>query len=222
MSRKEIIGDATLYLADCRDLLSELAADAVITDPPYGTNVTEWDKSIDAETVSRILATCPDGYSVFFYSNTRLAHLLNAIRDHGHDAWVTAWLKPNAMGFERRFSPQWTPVVVAYRGNPRFWGPDVISCPIVPQKVKHPTPKPLGLMNWLMYRASDVLDVVLDPFMGSGTTGVAAVQAERKFIGIEIEEKYFSIACKRIEEATRQGDLIRDILPKPEQKAMEL
>ena len=60
---------------------------SVVTDPPYGTEVTTWDISVDAATVSAIIAASK-GYSVFFYSNTRLAHLLNAVRDHGHDAWV--------------------------------------------------------------------------------------------------------------------------------------
>jgi len=71
---------------------------------------------------------------------------------------------------------------------------------------EHPTQKPIALMKWCI----DMLQksqTILDPFMGSGTTGVAAVQMGRKFIGIEREEKYFQIACKRIEDAQRQSDL---------------
>ena len=63
-------------------------------------------------------------------------------------------------------------------------------------------------------------DFVLDPFMGSGTTGVAAIQLGRKFIGIEKEQKYFDIACKRIEEAHKQGDLFIEPQPAPEQEAL--
>jgi site-specific DNA-methyltransferase (adenine-specific) len=63
---------------------------------------------------------------------------------------------------------------------------------------------------------------ILDPFMGSGTTGVACIQLGRKFIGIEIEPKYFDIACRRIEEATKQGDLIRDVLPKATQTGLPI
>jgi DNA modification methylase len=73
--------------------------------------------------------------------------------------------------------------------------------------IGHPCPKPIGVMLWMVNRASFEGEVVLDPFMGSGTTGVACTKLGRRFIGIEIEPKYFDIACKRIEEAQRQGDL---------------
>jgi len=70
---------------------------------------------------------------------------------------------------------------------------------------EHPTQKPENLMKWCIGFLPDA-QTILDPFMGSGTTGVAAVQMGRKFIGIEREERYFEIACKRIEQAQRQGD----------------
>ena len=71
----------------------------------------------------------------------------------------------------------------------------------------HPTQKPEGLMRWCIGYVPEPAQTVLDPFMGSGTTGVAAVQMGRDFIGIEREPKYFDIACRRIEQAQRQGDL---------------
>jgi len=72
----------------------------------------------------------------------------------------------------------------------------------------HPTQKPLPLMKWCIgHLTNPAPQTILDPFMGSGTTGVAAVQMGRDFIGIEREPKYFDIACKRIEDAQRQGDL---------------
>jgi site-specific DNA-methyltransferase (adenine-specific) len=208
VSRVETIGGATLYLGDCREILPALGkVAAVVTDPPYGTKVTEWDISIDPETVGRILGAT-DGYSVFYYSNTRLAHLLNAVRDHGRDAWVAVWHKSNAMGFERRFAPQWVPVVIAYRGNPPFWGKDLFACPIRVQKdVDHPTPKQPAMTEWLVERSSKSGDLILDPFMGSGTTGIACAKLGRDFTGIEIEEKYFDLACRRIEAATKQSEL---------------
>jgi site-specific DNA-methyltransferase (adenine-specific)/modification methylase len=70
----------------------------------------------------------------------------------------------------------------------------------------HPTQKPVSLMEWCLGFVPKA-ETILDPFMGSGTTGVAAVQMGRKFIGIEREPKYFDIACKRIEDAQKQGDL---------------
>ena len=71
----------------------------------------------------------------------------------------------------------------------------------------HPTQKPFPVMEWCIERAGKISSI-LDPFMGSGTTGVAAMNLQRAFIGIEREPKYFDIACRRIEDAQRQGRLI--------------
>ncbi len=70
----------------------------------------------------------------------------------------------------------------------------------------HPSQKPLNVMKWCIGHLPNDAQTILDPFMGSGTTGVAAVQMGRDFIGIEREPKYFDIACRRIEDAQRQGD----------------
>ncbi len=83
------------------------------------------------------------------------------------------------------------------------------------QKSVHPTQKPLRVMQWCLGFIKGQL--ILDPFMGSGTTGVACANLGRKFIGIEIEEKYFEIACKRIDQAQRQGQLFTPEQPKVEQ-----
>ncbi len=222
MTRTETIGDATLYLGDCRDILPTLpCVDAVVTDPPYGTNVTEWDVTISARDVAAI-ADKAANYSVWFYSNTRLAHLLGALRDTGRDTWVAVWEKINSVGFERRFAPQWVPIVIAYTGSPPFWGKDLCVCPIVPQTNGHPTPKPIGVTEWCVSRAACEGETVLDPFMGSGTTGVACAKLGRKFIGIEIEPAYFDIACKRIEEAWKQPRLFDETTTKPTQGALGL
>ena len=76
-----------------------------------------------------------------------------------------------------------------------------------PGKVDHPTQKPLELMKWQIDRITAPDSIVLDCFMGSGSTGCAALERGRQFIGIEREPKYFDIACKRIEDAQRQGSL---------------
>ena len=86
----------------------------------------------------------------------------------------------------------------------------------------HPCPKPLGWMVWAVDLASQPADTVCNPFMGSGTTGIACVALGRRFIGVEIEPKYFDIACRRIEQAARQGNLIRDVLPRPTQAALPI
>jgi DNA modification methylase len=74
---------------------------------------------------------------------------------------------------------------------------------------EHPTQKPLGVMQWCLGFLPDAV-TILDPFMGSGTTGVAAIQLGRKFIGIELDPDYFDIACKRIEEAWKQPRLFEE------------
>jgi DNA modification methylase len=74
------------------------------------------------------------------------------------------------------------------------------------ERIGHPTQKPLALMKWCLSFLPDA-QTILDPFMGSGTTGVACIKMGRKFIGIELEEKYFDIACKRIEGAYQQPDM---------------
>jgi site-specific DNA-methyltransferase (adenine-specific) len=74
----------------------------------------------------------------------------------------------------------------------------------------HPTQKPVDLLEYLVKTYSNPGNIILDPFMGSGTTGVACVQTGRRFIGIEINERYFDIACKRISESVKQGDMFTE------------
>ena len=81
------------------------------------------------------------------------------------------------------------------------------------ENADHPMPRHLNYVRWLTRWWSEPGDIVIDPFMGSGTTGVACAMLGRKFIGIEIEPRYFDIACKRIEEAYRQGDMFIERLP---------
>ena len=83
----------------------------------------------------------------------------------------------------------------------------------------HPTQKPIALMQWCLGFVPKA-QTILDPFMGSGTTGVAAIQLGRKFIGIEREERYFDIACKRIEQSVSQGQLFEPEPIKQTQEAM--
>ena len=90
-----------------------------------------------------------------------------------------------------------------------------------PERVGHPTQKPLALMHWCIEQAGNPQSI-LDPFMGSGTTGVAAIQLGRKFIGIEREERYFDIACKRIEQAVAQGQLFAPERPAQIQEGLAL
>jgi site-specific DNA-methyltransferase (adenine-specific) len=134
------------------------------------------------------------------------------------------WAKPH-FGMGTFWRNQHENVVFASIGTPnpmldRGMG-SVIECSAVsPTARVHPTEKPADLLHSIIEAVPG--DLVLDPFMGSGTTGVACARLGRKFIGIEIEPRYFDIACRRIEEAQRQGCLLRDVYEKPEQKALSL
>ena len=204
MSRIEHIGDATLYLGDCRDILPTLGkVDAVVTDPPYGLGdkmkggtwaakpeflgMPTWDTAPPTvETLMGIVALAP--VSVMWGGNY---YGLPPSR-----CWLI-WDKANAVPTMADCELAWTNIDKPAK---RFRG--------LVGRVEHghPTEKPLALMRWTINHVGDAR-TILDPFMGSGTTGVAAVQMHRKFIGIEREPKYFDIACKRIEDAQRQGQL---------------
>jgi site-specific DNA-methyltransferase (adenine-specific) len=140
---------------------------------------------------------------------------------------LITWVKNNwSMGDLTDEHARQTEVALFYPGEDhRFPGlrpSDVIVAPRPhwrsPDNAEHPTQKPVGLMMNIVRWTEGV---VLDPFMGSGTTGVACIKLGRRFIGIEIEPKYFDIACRRIEEAWKQPRLFEEPRPKPQQAALE-
>lgn len=207
MTQPVTIGRATLYNADCRDVLPTLGkVDAVVTDPPYGIADkwqggkghgwgkadndkalrNEWDESVPSpETMGLILAA---GKEVIIWGG-------NYFDLPTSRCWFV-WNKP-----ERNFTLAEAELAWTNRDNVVrvYDGPRSESDRV------HPTQKPVALMKWCLEKSK--AQTILDPFMGSGTTGVAACQMARDFIGIEREAKYFDIACKRIEDAQRQGDL---------------
>lgn len=177
------------------------AAAAVITDPPYGINKADWDgEGLSDAVLDECFRIC-DGYCLFFYSNTALGNLLGRVKERGRDAWTLVWHRNNAMSLERRFAAQWTPIVCAFNGGLPFWGPDYFPCPLRRQDTIHPTPKPLEVMRWLVERACPRGGLVVDPYMGSGTTGVACVELGRRFAGAEINPDYYHEAAGRIARA---------------------
>jgi len=207
VSRVEVIGDATLYLGDCIEILPTLPkVDAVVTDPPYGIDANKnpvrgrWGRDViegerwDAERPKKEVFDL-----MLAISKVQVIWGGNYFAD-----WLPAtmkWLVWDKV--TRNFSLAdcelaWTSQRGAARVFSRSRAPDADKA--------HPTQKPLDLMLWSIQQAGDAL-LILDPFMGSGTTGVAAIQLGRKFIGIEREQKYFDIACKRIEQAVAQGQL---------------
>ena len=233
--RCERIGEATLYLGDCREILPLLPkVDAVVTDPPYGINygkllsgkgdgkggadkngwrshdAPEWDVSRPEDsTFALILAKSKE--AIIWGGNYFTDTLPPSMR------WLV-WDK-----VQRGFSLAdcefaWTNQhkasrVFSYaRGNESGFAPRGSDWPNA-----HPTQKPIELMKWCL---NFTTGVVLDPFMGSGSTGVACAKLGRKFIGIELEPKYFDIACKRIDDAYKQPRLFKEEPPKPKQEAL--
>ena len=122
------------------------------------------------------------------------------------------WDKLNP-GVGWRYRRQHEMVMVSHRkGGKLAWSGELDAMPNIyseskPRDDRHPNVKPVGLVTRFIKAHTTQGQVVLDPFMGSGTTGVAAVQMGRKFIGIELDPKYFDIACRRIEDAQRMTDM---------------
>lgn len=216
--RKEIIGDCTLYLADCMDVLPTLdRVDAVVTDPPYGlgkrmqggtwgaqdynSGFLKWDLEAKQQWVDEILKLQVP--AIIWGGNY---FLVPASR-----CWLI-WNKINAVPTMADFEAAWTNLDKPSKR---------LDLPVGRVEFGHPTQKPTTLITWCINHLSLDSHIILDPFMGSGTTGVACVKLGRKFIGIEREEKYFDIACKRIQQAYAQPDMfIAPPAPKMTQEAM--
>jgi DNA modification methylase len=213
-----IIGNATLYLGDCRDILPTLGkVDAVVTDPPYGiedlvggygragrTIANDRDLTVCHQALKLSAECLDDGYLLAFYSCRVSPSFLGGLPGNTRYAGELIWdKKAPGMGGPLRY--QHENIAILTVGAPQPMGAIFSVLPYYRQGVVHPHEKPVDLMKKLL--GAFPSETVLDPFMGSGTTGVAAVQMGRKFIGIEREPKYFDIACKRIEQAQRQGDL---------------
>lgn len=226
-----IIGDATLYLGDCMDVLPTLQrVDAVITDPPYGVGFKyeshddrpeAYEGGYSSWLMRRIKACeslCSPLSPVFIWQSGTQITTFSERFPRNWRLFIAAknfvQLRPTAMQFS--FDPVvcwWIP------GDGRPWSDGTASrdfhiantAPVIGQKGNiergHPCPRPLDQVTHIVGQWVRPASVVLDPFMGSGTTGVACAQMGRKFIGIEREPKYFDIACKRIEQAYAQGRL---------------
>ena len=197
--RTEVIHDATLYLGDCRDVLPTLGrVDAVVTDPPYGIGF---------------------GYASYQDTRDNLADLIRSVMGplietgarvcvtpgqtqvalYPPSDWICSIIWDTTGSFGHCGYSQWMPLLV--------YGKDV------------PCPKPENVMQAIISRFTDEGETILDPFMGSGTTGVACARLGRKFIGIEMEPRYFDIACRRIEAEYKQPRLFTEAAPKVKQEA---
>lgn len=215
------IGEAVLYRGDCLEILPTLdKVDAVVTDPPYGIG-----KDGTAASTGSHGGRKP--YEFLNWDAARPAKAyFDAIRRASHKQVIWggnyfADLLPPTMRWlvwdkGQRINQSdgelaWTSEHSALRIM------TINRVELMLDGAQHPTQKPVRLIAWSLEQIGNP-GTVLDPFMGSGTTGVACAQLGRKFIGIEIEPKYFDIACKRIEQAYAQGKLFDD---KPAQATQE-
>jgi len=208
-------GNVRLYLGDCREVLPTLGrVDAVVTDVPYGVDFA-YASHVDScdgyeercrEWFACMKSACGGPIAI----SCGIANLCKWPQAD----WVMCWHKPAAMGRCAIGFNNWEPVLV-YGKTRAGQVVDVFQACIVPDTSigGHPCPKPLGWGLGVVSRVSALGDVVCDPFMGSGTTGVAAVQTGRSFVGIEIDPTYFEIAVRRIDKAIDAGALFAPVPP---------
>lgn len=231
--RKEVIGDCVLYRGDCLEIMPTLGecADMVLTDPPYlltsGRNgdYANWHLAHDYDNSGKIVecdidwpdfmkpiyeSMRGDSHCYTMCNNRHVKNMLNAaeqagFRFHNLLAWDKMSCTPN-----RWYMKNIEFVGFFYKGKAKFINncsnQQSMACP-QENYGGHPTTKPTPLMAYYIKNSSQPGETVLDPFMGVASTGVGCIKANRKFIGIELDEKYFDIACKRIEEAYCQPDM---------------
>ena len=212
---KEVkIGNATLYLGDCKEILPELGlVDAVATDPPYGINAdkeasknkgkwgwkyygeTEWDKARPNKTLFKLILKKSSNH-IIWGGNYFTDYLPPSMR------WLI-WDKGQRDFSLADFEMAWTSQNKASRIF------NYSRAKALQDVKKHPTQKPLALMEWCIAFFPES-KTFLDPFMGSGTTGVACMNLGKEFIGIEKDPKYFEVAIKRIKKANDQGRLFTE------------
>jgi len=227
MKQPVIIGNATLYLGDCRDILPTLGKiDAVVTDPPYefetgGAGIFRTKRKNMDEIAAAGLADGFDhsilngeqfGAAVVFAHNDQWAKLLPHLAEQFGRYAICQWHKLNPMPVaNRHYQPDTEIYVHAWNagfhpaGELRQKKRYILANGGQDTSIPHPTVKPLSVMQKIITNVTG--ETICDPFMGSGSTGVAAVMDGRKFIGIEQNEAFFALACKRIEDAQRQGDM---------------
>jgi site-specific DNA-methyltransferase (adenine-specific) len=214
-----IIGDATLYLGDCLDVLPTLGkVDAVITDPPYLISASGGGIGGQRQYLTDIRDHIDSGFDVSmlqtfknwfcFCGKPQLLNLIGQAEKQGLRWQILTWNKTNPTPLSNNnYLPDTEYMVHAFESHHYESKTRFIVGQVERSGYDHPTVKPQYVMQKAIKSASHQGDTILDCFMGTGSTGVAAIQLGRKFIGIEREPKYFDIACKRIEQAAAQGQL---------------
>jgi len=206
--RKEVIGGQTLYLGDCRTILPVLTFDAICTDPPYGIGITKSNRlSVSRGMAVKSWDDAPADLS-FFPKVPSIVWGGNYF-DLPPMRAPLVWDKNNAGRDFADFEMAWTNLDMVARR--------IVFRPMNMDGGKqHPTQKPIIVMEWCLGFLPNA-QTILDPFAGSGSTLVACQRLGRQGIGIEIDEDYFNVACRRVEEATRQPDMFVEQKPKAQQ-----
>ena len=218
-----------LHLGDCLEFIRGLqdgCVDAVVSDPPYGM---DWDTNTTRFSGGKRVVSRGKDWGVGIVGDDKpfdpapWGAFKNVIL-WGYNHWATkvptgtllVWVKRNDAAFGSFLSD--AEVAWMKGGCGVYCFRDV---PNINDRGKHPTQKTVELMRWCIERVTDIGDTVFDPFMGSGTTGVAAVQLGRNFIGCEIDPTYYAIAERRIREAEEQPPLFVLDTPRAQQLTLE-
>ena len=212
----EIIGNATLYQGDCLEILPTLTCvDAIITDPVW-PNASVFDVHDPQALLSDCLKAAPHAARLIVHlgvdSDPRFLAAVPSAWAFLRVCWLR-YARPSYKGrllngsevayvFGRPPAPGYCDGKLLMPGESQTEG-EHTNTQSTPREIGHPCPRRLQHVDWLVRNFGG--DMVLDPFMGSGTTGVACMNLGRKFIGIEIDANYFEIACRRIEDAQRQA-----------------
>jgi hypothetical protein len=220
--RKEIIGDCTLYLGNNEDILSILDSGySLLTDPPYGIGASNYKRG--GTQYGESCAPCKvyeakewDANPVEFSFIEKLIQLSEYSIIFGGNYYPmppsSCWLVWDKMNGEGSGYADcelaWTNLDKAVRRIRWRWAGMLQQDMRNKEERLHPTQKPIEVMRWAIGHFPDKVETILDPYMGSGTTGVACAKMNKKFIGCEIEESYFDSACERIANAYKQPDML--------------
>jgi len=224
MFQKEVIGSSTLYCGKAEDVLDkeDIKFDCFVTDPPYGLGERTGTISKERSHKNTYKSDFEDNEE---YIKDAIVPVVSYMLEHSKAGALTsgskcAWfyprpevlggfLHPATTGMCSWGRPTYQPILF-YGRDPRSGLTIQHITKTVTEKAmtkEHPCAKPVNAWTWLVDRVSLESDIVLDPFMGAGTTGVACVNLNREFVGIEMNNEYFDLSCSMIEKAYKQPTL---------------
>ena len=227
--RIERIGDAVLLLGDCLAILPVLPkVDAVVADPEYEISASGGGIGGRRKYLKSIRGHLDGGFDesslnafdnwLVFCGRSGIVRLIVQAEAQSLRWQLRTWNKTNPTPLtNNNYLPDTEYMVHAFKAHVWEGKKRWVCGRIEHNNIEHPTVKPQYVMVDAVRCVSNLGDLILDQYMGTGSTGIACVNLGRKFIGIEIEERYFDIACERIENAQRQSRMFPDPPPKPEQ-----